>query len=214
MKKLVIFDLDGTLLNTIKDLAFSTNYALQENHFPTHEVEEYNYFVGNGIYKLFERALPENERTPENIGKVKEKFIEHYSKHNADYSVPYEGIEEMLSALQAKGIQLAVASNKYQAGTAHLVARFFPNIHFTAVFGQREGVPTKPDPSVIHEILEMAQVSKEDTLYIGDSHVDMQTAINSEVDACGVRWGFRPSTIEPFNPKFVADKPADILHFV
>ena len=214
MKKLVIFDLDGTLLNTIKDLAVSTNYALEMNHFPTHEAEAYNFFVGNGIYKQIERALPENDRTIENIEKVRLKFIEYYNKHNADFSVPYAGIQEMLERLQEKGVKLAVASNKYQAGTESLMAHFFPSIHFCAVLGQREGVATKPDPTIVHEIMEIAQVSKEDTLYIGDSHVDMQTAINSDVDACGVRWGFRPSTIEPFHPKFVANVPMDIVDFV
>ena len=207
MKKLLIFDLDGTLLNTIADLAHSTNYALEKNGFPTHHLEEYNYFVGNGINKLFERALPE-----ENIAKIRQDFLAHYDVHNADASRPYEGIPELLQALQDKGIQLAVASNKYQAATTKLVGYFFPNIRFTAVLGQREGIKTKPDPGIVSEIREKAHVEAADTLYIGDSNVDMQTAINSGVDACGVTWGFRPaSELESYHPKYIAQKASDIL---
>lgn len=212
MKKLVIFDLDGTLLNTIADLAHSTNYALEKNGFPTHQLGEYNYFVGNGINKLFERALPEGEKTEENIAKIRRDFLAHYDVHNADNSRPYEGIPELLLALQEKGVQIAVASNKYQAATSKLVGYFFPNIHFTAVLGQREGVKTKPDPGIVAEIREKAQVDAADTLYIGDSNVDMQTAINSGVDGCGVTWGFRPaSELESFHPKYIAQKASDIL---
>ena len=122
MKKLVIFDLDGTLLNTIHDLAQSTNFALAENGFPTHEVAEYNYFVGNGINKLFERTLPEGERTEANIARIREKFLIHYDQHNADKSRPYEGIPELLETLDKRGILLAVASNKYnrEAGCSFL----------------------------------------------------------------------------------------------
>ena len=195
MKKLVIFDLDGTLLNTIADLAHSTNHALRQNGFPTHDVKEYNFFVGNGINKLFERALPEGEKTEENILKVREEFLKHYDLHNTDRSVPYPGIPELLALLQERGIKLAVASNKYQAATRKLIAHFFPSIKFTEVLGQREGVKAKPDPSIVNEIVERASISKESTLYVGDSDVDMQTAINSEVTSCGGNnGGFRPRT--------------------
>ena len=211
MKRLLIFDLDGTLLNTIADLAASTNYALEKNGFPTHELQEYNYFVGNGINKLFERALPEGQKTEENIRKVRKEFLLHYNIHNADLSRPYPGIPELLETLQAKGVMLAVASNKYQAGAEKLVAHFFPNIHFIAVFGQREGVPTKPDPAVVEEIRTKAKVKKEEVLYIGDSNVDMQTAINSGVDACGVAWGFRPvSELEAYGPMMIAREAKEI----
>ena len=125
MKKLVIFDLDGTLLNTIADLANSTNHALKKLGYPIHKIEEYNFMVGNGINKLFERALPEGEKTEENVLRVRQEFVPHYDKHNADESKPYPGIPTLLEALQTKGIQLAVASNKYQAATEKLVAHFF-----------------------------------------------------------------------------------------
>ena len=215
MKKLVIFDLDGTLLNTIADLAHSTNHALRQNGFPTHDVKEYNFFVGNGINKLFERALPEGEKTAENILKVREEFLKHYDLHNTDRSVPYPGVPELLALLQERGIKLAVASNKYQAATRKLIAHFFPSIQFTEVLGQREGVKAKPDPSIVNEIVERASISKENTLYVGDSDVDMQAAINSEVTSCGVTWGFRPRTeLEKYAPDHIAEKAEDILKFI
>ena len=179
MKKLIIFDLDGTLLNTIADLAHSTNYALNKLGYPTHDVEKYNFMVGNGINKLFERALPEGEKTEENVLRVRKEFIPYYDIHNADDSRPYPGISALLSYLQSAGIQIAVASNKYQAATEKLVAHYFPEIHFTAVFGQREGVNVKPDPTIVFDILKLADVRKEDVLYVGDSGVDMQTAANA-----------------------------------
>lgn len=152
MKKLIIFDLDGTLLNTIADLAHSTNHALQTLGYPTHEVASYNFMVGNGINKLFERALPEGEKTEENVLRVRKEFLLHYDRHNADESHPYPGIPELLETLQHKGYKLAVASNKYQAATEKLIAHYFPGIRFVAVFGQREGVKVKPDPAVVHDI--------------------------------------------------------------
>lgn len=215
MKKLVIFDLDGTLLNTIADLALSTNYALDKLGYPTHDMAAYNFMVGNGINKLFERALPEGEKSEENIRRVRNEFIPYYDIHNADESRPYPGIPELLSDLQSAGVQLAVASNKYQAATEKLIAHYFPEIHFIAVFGQREGVNVKPDPTVVFDILKLATVEKEDVLYVGDSGVDMQTAANAEVTACGVTWGFRPRTeLEEFNPQYIVNTAEKIKELV
>lgn len=213
MKRLVIFDLDGTLLNTIADLAHSTNHALSRLGYPTHKTEKYNFMVGNGINKLFERALPEGEKTAENVLRVRNEFIPYYNIHNADDSRPYPGISELLASLQAAGIRIAVASNKYQAATEKLIAHYFPEIRFTAVFGQREGVSVKPDPTVVFDILAIAQVEKEDVLYVGDSGVDMQTAANAGVTACGVTWGFRPRTeLEEFHPQYITDTADRIMH--
>lgn len=211
MKKLAIFDLDGTLLNTIADLANSTNHALATLGYPTHAPEAYPLMVGNGINKLFERALPEGEKTEENVLRVRQAFVPHYDRHNADDSRPYPGIPELLESLQAKGIQLAVASNKYQAATEKLIAHYFPNIHFVAVLGQREGIKVKPDPTIVHDILEVSGVAKEDVLYVGDSGVDMQTAINAGVASCGVTWGFRPrAELEALHPDYIVDKVEEI----
>lgn len=212
MKKLVIFDLDGTLLNTIADLAAATNQALQQEGFPTHETDAYRFFVGNGINKLFERALPEQERTEKNILKIRSLFIPYYDVHNVDLSRPYPGIPELLAALQQKGIMLGVASNKYQAATQKLIAHYFPNISFVEVLGQREGIPAKPDPSIVNDILAKAGVEREEVLYVGDSNVDMQTAHNAGVTAVGVAWGFRPRTeLEALDPAHILEKAEDLL---
>ena len=124
-------------------------------------------------------------------------------------------IPELLSYLQNAGVQIAVASNKYQAATQKLVDHYFPEIHFTAVFGQREGVKVKPDPIIVSDILEVAKVAKEEVLYVGDSGVDMQTAANAGVTACGVTWGFRPRTeLEEFNPSYIADTAGEIKKLI
>lgn len=190
-KQLAIFDLDGTLLDTVADLANATNQALAKCGYPTHPTEAYYRFVGNGINKLFARALPEEARTEDNVQRIRTLFIPYYNEHNADDSHPYPGIVELLTQLQSQGIQLAVASNKYQQATAKLVGHFFPNIRFAAVYGQREGVPIKPDPTIVNDILSETGISRAHTLYIGDSGVDMQTARNASVESVGVTWGFR-----------------------
>ena len=215
MKQLVIFDLDGTLLNTIADLAQSTNHALQTLGYPTHELSAYPFMVGNGINKLFERALPEGEKTQENVLRMRAEFIPYYNIHNADMSVPYPGIFQLLDALQTMGIKIAVASNKYQEATAKLIKHYFPGIRFCAVLGQREGIAVKPDPAIVHDILKQAKVAPEDVLYVGDSGVDMQTARNAGVEACGVTWGFRPRTeLEAEHPAHIVDRAEDILRLV
>lgn len=215
MKKIVIFDLDGTLLNTIADLATATNQALQHFGYPTHPIEAYRFFVGNGINKLFERALPETERSKENVLRIRSQFIPYYNIHNADLSIPYPGIPELLKALQEKKIHLAVASNKYQSATEKLIAHYFPSIHFDVVLGQREGVPIKPDPTIVNEILHITGITTSDALYVGDSGVDMQTALHAGVDGLGVCWGFRPKTeLEAHQPKAIINDPIEILGFL
>ena len=215
MKKLVIFDLDGTLLNTIADLAASTNHALAANGYPTHPTEEYRFFVGNGINKLFERALPEGEKTEANVLKIRQRFIPYYDVHCVDLTKPYPGIPELLKALQQRSVRIAVASNKYQRATGKLIPYFFPDIHFTAILGQREGVPRKPDPQIVHEIMRMANVSTDEVLYVGDSNVDMQTANNARVDSVGVTWGFRPrAELEQGSPFAIIDKAEELLSFL
>ncbi len=212
MKKLVIFDLDGTLLNTIADLAQSTNHALQTLGYPVHPAESYPMMVGNGINKLFERALPEGAKTEENVQRMRAEFLPHYDVHNADKSRPYPGIVELLEELQARGMLLAVASNKYQSATKKLIAHYFPQIHFIAVLGQREGIAVKPDPTIVNDILSVAKVEKSEVLYVGDSGVDMQTANNAGVEACGVTWGFRPRTeLEEHSPRYIAERAEEIL---
>lgn len=210
--KLVIFDLDGTILNTIADLADSTNYALKRLGYPERSRSEYPFMVGNGVSKLFERALPESERTEENVERVRRLFMPHYDVHNTDSSRPYEGIEALLHALCGGGMMVAVASNKYQAAVEKLVACFFAGIPFAAVFGQREGVPVKPDPTIVSDIMKETGVTAGEVLYVGDSAVDMQTAARAGVTACGVTWGFRPRVeLEAEHPAYIVDRPEEVL---
>ncbi|MDR2683803.1 MAG: HAD family hydrolase [Prevotellaceae bacterium] len=212
MKKLIIFDLDGTLLNTVEDLANSVNYALGLYNFPTHNVEQYKFMVGNGTKNLILRALPAQNRYYRDIFETTHReFLSHYSKNADKFTKPYNGIIDLLEKLQKNGFLIAVASNKIHEAAVMLVKKFFPTINFVAVFGQRTGFPIKPDPLLVEEILNIAQVSPVDTLYIGDTSVDIQTAKNAGVDAAGVTWGFRPRTeLEEFSPNFIVDTAKEL----
>ena len=212
MKKLIIFDLDGTLLNTIEDLANSVNFALKQYDFPAHDVEKYNFMVGNGVNNLLLRALPSENRYDNDVFQmVKHQFLQHYSANADKFTKPYAGIADLLEKLQKEGFLIAVASNKMHDATVELVKKFFSAINFVAVFGQRANFPIKPDPLLVEEILHIAQVQRSDTLYVGDSSVDMQTAKNACVDVVGVTWGFRPlSELQQYNPNFIANSPAEL----
>lgn len=213
--KLAIFDLDGTLLDTIADLAAATNFALAHYGLPTHKEEEYKFFVGNGINKMFERALPEDKRNEEYITKLRSQFVPYYDVHNSDLSRPYPGMVELLKELQRNNIAIGVASNKYQEAAVKLVLQFFPGIDFALILGQREGVPSKPDPTIAYEIIEHTGIAKEDTVYIGDSCVDMQTGKNAGITTVGVSWGFRPKTeLESYNPDFIADDADELRKYL
>ena len=216
MKKLVIFDLDGTLLNTYEDIAAATNYALALHGYPTHSTPVIKSFVGNGINKLFERALPEGHKSMDEVLKIRAAFVPYYNVHGADFTVPFEGIVELLYTLQRLGLKLAVASNKYEEATKALVETYFPEIEWCAVLGQREGVPTKPDPTIVEEILTAAEITdKREVLYVGDSGVDMQTAINAGVEGVGVTWGCRSrEELESFNPRAVVDSCEEIVQII
>jgi len=215
MKKLIIFDLDGTLINTIADLGACTNYALEKLGYPTHDIESYKFRVGNGINNLFRRALPEGEKTDENVLRVRREFIPYYNAHNTDLSRPYPGMVELLEALQTEGILLAVASNKYQEATTKIIGELYPSIRFSAVLGQREGINIKPDPQIVFDILQATGVDKADVLYVGDSGVDMQTGLNAGVETCGVTWGFRPRTeLEPFHPQHIVDSVEELRQII
>ena len=215
MKKLVIFDLDGTLLDTIADLAGATNYALAQLGYPTHDTDAIRTFVGNGINKLLERALPANEQTEENVIRMRSYFVPYYDEHNADLSSPYPGIEVLLQSLQDNGIEIAVASNKYQEATTKLVKHYFPTIQFAEVLGQRENIPVKPHPTIVFDILNKTGIDKKEVLYVGDSGVDVQTAQNAEVDAIGVTWGFRSRTeLESLHPLGIIDKVEELMDYI
>ena len=192
MKKLVIFDLDGTLLNTIGDLADAVDYVMRSRNLPEHTNAEYRQMVGGGIKRLVERALP--QELANNEAYVEEcvtQFRRYYVDNIDRHTIPYEGIPELLRKLQSEGVLLAVASNKFQHGTDRLVAKFFGDIEFIAIEGNREGAPLKPDPAIIHNILCKAGVEQSDAVMVGDSGIDIRTAAAANIDSIGVSWGFR-----------------------
>ena len=215
MKRLVIFDLDGTLLNTINDLAMATNHAMKCGGYPTHPLESYPMMVGNGVTRLLERALPEDARTPGIVESVRKYFKEYYDSHMADLTGPYPGIPVLLQQLNNMGVKLAVASNKYQEAVEKLIRHYFPTIQWAAIEGQKPDVPVKPDPSIVFEILGKVPTPKTEVLYVGDSGVDMETARRACVTSCGVSWGFRPvKELKQFYAENIVDTPADILDLV
>lgn len=209
---LIIFDLDGTLLNTIKDLSNAVNHALKARGWPPRTEQECLQFVGNGISKLLERSLPREHQIPTEVAALRPIFVSYYNAHLADYTTPYPGIEKTLCALQARGEKLAVLSNKYQEATEKIVSHFFPKISFVAVLGQQENVPTKPNPTAVEKILRLTNIPKEQCVYVGDSDVDMQTARNAGVCACAVTWGFRSrETLAAFAPKYIIERPEELI---
>lgn len=215
MKELVIFDLDGTLLDTVGDLAAACNRALSEAGYPQHPEDAYRRFVGNGISKLIERAVPEEARTQQRLEDLRGRFVEYYTDNIDRRTRPYDGIPELLAGLRLMGVKLAVASNKFHDGTVALVERFFPEIPFVAVLGQRRGVSPKPDPAVVDEIIASAGAARERVLYIGDSDVDMITARNADVESVGVVWGFRgEKELAASGADHIAFIPGDIIGLI
>ncbi len=216
MTKLIIFDLDGTLLNTIEDLGNACNYALKRCGFPERDMSEYNSLVGRGIYNLFRKALPSEASSDENIMKMKEFFIPYYDIHKTDKTRPYKGIPELLKKISDRGIKLAIASNKYQDGTEKLAEKFFCEYKFEAILGQRDGMPIKPDPEIVYEAMRAAGIEdKSEVVYAGDSDIDMITGNNAGVRTIGVTWGFR--TMEELllhSPWKTADSPEQIFEYL
>ena len=207
MTKLAIFDLDGTLLNTVEDLGNATNYALTQCGFPIHPTDAYYQMVGRGIYNLFRAAVPSEYATEDNVQKMASYCLPYYDAHKCDFTRPYDGILQMLDIITGKGVRLAVASNKYQDGAEKLVSHFFGEHDFVKILGQREGQPIKPDPAIVDQILaEVPSITKSETVYVGDSNVDMQTGANAEVRTIGVTWGFRSrEELASYNPSAIVD---------
>lgn len=191
MKKysLAIFDLDGTLLDTLEDLADSLNHTLEQCGFPKRTKEEIRSFVGNGLRKLVERSLPASASEAD-AERVFDEFNSYYQIHCLDKTAPYDGIVQLLTDLRKQGMQLAVSSNKGDLAVQDLCTQLLHN-QFDMVMGEREGIPKKPAPDSINEILRCLGVMRESAIYIGDSEVDILTAKNAGLDACIVTWGFR-----------------------
>ncbi|MBQ2739469.1 MAG: HAD family hydrolase [Oscillibacter sp.] len=192
MFQTVIFDLDGTLLNTIGDLAAAGNYVCRQNGWPEHTVEAITAMVGHGMANLVEQLTPPERRAAAVQETAMAQFSAYYGAHSCDLTTAYPGIPELLSKLKERGVQMAVYSNKPHAFTCELMEKFFPDI-FALVWGKQEGVPVKPDPTGIRMILEKLGADSNTTLFVGDSNVDVQTGHNARLRACGVTWGYRPA---------------------
>ncbi len=211
MKKAIIFDLDGTLLNTLIDLQESVNKILNKYKYPTHHIDKYKYFLGNGIEVLTRKAFPENISNSEFALYLQEVKTE-YASRQTSKTRPYDGIIEMLEELNNRNIKIAILSNKPNEFTGPTVAHFFSNIKFEVVFGARKEVARKPSAEAVNEILSIFEISKEDCFFVGDSETDMQTAVNSGMEAIGVSWGFR--TVDEMRnngANYIIDEPKQIF---
>ena len=215
MKKLAIFDLDGTLLNTIEDLGHAANYALASKGLPIHNLASYPFMVGNGVRNLLLKAAPEAFHSEGAINELLKTFKEYYNEHNCEASTPYEGIPVLLHSLSEMGVKIAVASNKYQEATEKIIKHYFPDIDFIAINGQQEGIPVKPDPSIIFDIISKTQITKDETVFIGDSGVDIDTARRACIDSIGVTWGFRSEKeLTEHYADNIVHRPTEILDFI
>lgn len=190
MYKYVIFDLDGTLLNTLDDLGDAGNYTCRQMGWPEHSIDAYRYFVGNGMEKLVERFTPEKHRTTDELKTAYDIFMPYYHAHKEDKTRPYAGIAELLSALRASDVKFAVLTNKADHLAKPIMERYFPGV-FSFVQGALPGRPTKPDPALLHELMKKMGAVPPETLFVGDSNVDIRTAKNGGLTGCGVLWGFR-----------------------
>ncbi len=190
MIKAILFDLDGTLADSLIDLADGVNRALKLKGYPTHPVEAFKYFVGDGIPKMIERALPENQRTQEIIDEVKSIFMPYYAVHYADNTYAYSGMPELVNSLKAQGFIVAVVTNKEQAMANEVVTSLYGDV-FDLIFGKRDGIPAKPDPTAALMAMSELGVQPRECVFIGDSGMDVKTAVNSGAVPVGELWGFR-----------------------
>lgn len=211
----VIFDLDGTLLNTLDDLCDSTNYALKQFGYPERTLDEVRHFVGNGVKKLIERAIPDGINNPD-FEECLRVFKEHYAANMYNKTAPYNGVPEMLKELRLKGIHTAVVSNKFDAAVKELCKKFFGDLIQVAIGENEEaGVRKKPAPDSVFRAMEELKVSIENVIYAGDSETDVQTAKNAEIDCIGCAWGFRSKDIlKHEGAKYIIDSPQEILKIV
>lgn len=211
--KVVLFDLDGTLLDTLEDLATAVNYTLSLRGFPLHTLGEYRLMVGHGVRNLVAQALPEDLREDALIDTCLAEFKAYYTAHIDVHTHPYPGMQELLRTLHGQGVRLAVASNKFQSGTEYLIRRFFGDVPFVAVLGNREGFPLKPDPKIVGEVLRRAGAVPADAVLVGDSATDMKTAANGGIPAIAVTWGYRdlPAAIAPVRASSAAELALLIL---
>lgn len=191
MYNYVIFDLDGTLADTLEDLANAVNFALQENDLAVYPVAEYRFFVGSGVNRLIKKVMAHHSKDPVLVEKVRQDFARYYSKHSIDQTVSYPGVYALLKALNQKGVKLAVLSNKPHDYVGAILDKLFPDVHFEAAWGKKEEYEIKPNPQSLLAMMENIGAKSNNSLYVGDSDVDVKTAINAGIAFAGVEWGFR-----------------------
>ena len=214
MIKAVIFDLDGTLVNSLEDLANAGNHALATFGFPTHETEKYKYFVGNGIPKLIWRILPEENRDEKTLERVHKEFLEYYSIHWNDKTYVYQGIKELIAALKDKDIKIAVVSNKADGPAKEVINNTLPGT-FEFVFGQRPEIPVKPDPTLTLMAMSEIGVKPEECIFMGDSGMDVKTGVNCGALPVGVLWGFRKADeLLENGAKHLINSPLELLEII
>lgn len=210
----VIFDLDGTVLDTLDDLANSVNWVCERHGWPTHERDAYKYFVGNGMVKLLERATPDEAKQPGLWEQVQEQFHDYYRQHKADNTRPYDGMERVLNRLKEAEVSIAVLTNKPHTAAQPIMEQYYPGV-FPEVQGALPGVPVKPDPTLLQQLMERMGAKPESTLFVGDSNVDIQTAKNGGLFSCGVLWGFRTrQELEGEGADVIAARPEDLLSII
>lgn len=213
--KAVIFDLDGTLLDTLGDLAAAVNRVLAARGYPTHETDAFRWFIGDGSAKLMERALPPAERRPEIHQPCLQALLADYNKNWHDITQPYDGIEALLDYLADRQVTMAVVTNKPHQFTGVMIDYYFKNACFDPVFGQREGIPKKPDPQQALAAARSMAVPPEQCIFLGDSAVDMETATRAGMAAVGAGWGFRPvDELRTAGALTVLDHPLDLIRFL
>ncbi|OGI11247.1 MAG: HAD family hydrolase [Candidatus Margulisbacteria bacterium GWE2_39_32] len=210
--KAVIFDLDGTLVDTIDDIADSMNSVLISLGFPSHDVEAYKQFVGEGLEQLVRKSLPEDHREELTVGLCIAGMRREYSNRSSKKSKPYQGIAELFDALVARKVKLAVLSNKFDEYTKEMICNYFPMYHFDAIFGERLSVPKKPDPAGAIEISQLLGLKPAQFIYVGDSGIDMMTAKRAGMYAVGVTWGFRSEhELLSHGAKMLINNPLDLI---
>jgi len=210
--KALIFDLDGTLLNTLEDLADAVNRVLSRKGFPTHDLDTFRFFVGEGVVVLITRSLPEDKRDDESIRTCLEAFRDDYGHNWNVKTKPYDGVAEMLDALTDRGLKMAILSNKPDDFTKRCVSELLSSWSFGVVFGQRDGIPPKPDPAGALEVAELLDLAPADFIYLGDSAVDMKTAAAACMFPVGALWGFRPiQELQEGGARVLIEHPMEIL---
>ena len=213
--KAILFDLDGTLLDTLEDIGNAMNRVLAGKGFPTHEMDVYRYFVGDGAAMFIKRALPEEKRNDDTIRACLKKFMEDYGRNWNVKTKPYEGVPEMLDELTERGLKMAVLSNKPHEFAKQCVTEVLSNWNFDVILGQRNGVPPKPDPAGALEVAGRLNTLPADFLYLGDSGVDMKTAVASTMFPVGALWGFRSmEELKENGSRALVERPAEVLNLL